>query len=184
MTMQKTSGIRSALLAGAALALAGCAKHEEAPPKPVVAVKVARAETAEVKVSVRAPATVFAREQANVSARITAPIRAMKAKKGDDVKAGQALAELENKDVTAQYREAQAALADAQANLERTAAGTLPTDVERARGQVETTDAALNLAQRVYERRAALFKQGAIPQRELMQSETELAQAKTNAAVS
>ena len=103
--------------------LGGCAHEEEAPSKPVVAVRVARAETADLKVTVRAPATLFPREQANVAARITAPIRELRARKGDVVKAGQVLALLENRDVLAQRQEAQAAVLDAQANLAKAIRG-------------------------------------------------------------
>jgi HlyD family secretion protein len=164
--------------------LAGCGSHsEEAPPKPVVEVKVAKAELADVKMTVRAPAFVFAREQANIGARITAPIRKLLVRKGDNVAAGQVLAQLDNRDVLAQRAEAEASVADAEANLQRVTSGTVPTEVERARGQVATTEAALNQAQKFYERRRHLFEQGAIPQRDLLLSETELAQAKSNQAV-
>jgi multidrug efflux pump subunit AcrA (membrane-fusion protein) len=163
-----------------ALLLGGCTHHEEdAPPKAVVAVKAARVESADLRVSVTAPAILFPREQANISSRITAPIRSLKARKGDAVRAGQVLATLENRDVLAQRDEAKAALADAEANLYKTARGTLPTDVERARGQLASTEAALNQAHKYYQRRSELFKQGAIPERELLATETELAQAKS-----
>ncbi len=164
----------------AAILLAGCSHKEEAPPKPVVTVKVARAELADLQLSVQAPATIFPREQANIAARITAPIRALRARKGDTVTANQVLAILENRDTLAQRDEASAALADAQANLQKISAGTLPTDVERARGELATTEAALNQAQKIYDRRKELFDQGAIPGRDLLASQTELAQAKAN----
>ena len=161
------------------LILTGCAEKEEPPPKPVVAVKLAKAELADLPLTVRAMATLYPREQANISARITAPIRALKVRKGDTVRQGQVLAELENRDVAAQRDEAEATVADAQANLQKTAAGTLPSDIERARGQLSTAEAALNQAQKTYSRRSALYKQGAIPERDLLASETDLAQAKT-----
>ena len=161
--------------------LAGCAQNkEDAPEKPVVAVKVARAELADLPQVVTAPGTIFPREQANIAARITAPIRELRVKKGDTVTAGQVLALLDNRDVVAQQREAQAAVQDAEANLQKTVGGTLPTDVERARGQVETTQAALDQAQKTFERRQQLFQQGAIPQRDLLQTQTELATARAN----
>jgi multidrug efflux pump subunit AcrA (membrane-fusion protein) len=164
--------------------LAGCASRpDDGPPKPVVAVKVARAEVTGLRVHVRAPASVFGREQAGIAARITAPIRSLKVRKGDTVAAGQILAELEDRDILAQRAEAEAAVADAQATLQKVAAGTLPTDVERARGQLATAEAALNQAQKIYERRRQLFEQGAIPGRDLLVSETELAQARTNQEV-
>ena len=152
------------------LLLAGC-REEEAPPKSVVAVKTARAELTDVQLSVRAPATLFPREQASTAARITAAIRRLLVRKGDPVRAGQVLAELENSDLAAQRREAQAAILEAQA--------TTATDVERARGQLATTEAALNQAQKIYERRRTLFAEGAIPERDLLVSQTEFSQAKT-----
>jgi HlyD family secretion protein len=159
--------------------LVGCSHPEENPPKAVVNVKVARAEVADIQLTVQAPATIFPREQANISARITAPILNLKARKGDAIRTGQALAVLENRDAEAQQAEASASLADAEASLQKTSAGTLPTDIERARGQLETAEAARNLAQKNYDRRKDLFSQGAIPNRDLLTSETELSQAKT-----
>jgi HlyD family secretion protein len=153
---------------------------EDAPEKPVVQVKVSRAAIADIPQVVTAPATIFPRDQANVAARITAPIRELRARKGDNVRAGDVLAILENRDLTAQREEAQASLSDAEANLQRTQAGTVPADVERGRGQVETTRAALDQAQKNYDRRKRLFEQGAIPQKDLLQTETELATAKAN----
>ena len=172
------------LLLSPILFLAGCATHEEEPPKPVVAVKTAKAEAADVKITVRAPAAVFAREQANINSRVTAPIRKLLVRKGDSVAAGQVLAQLENRDFLAQRDEAAAGVTDAEANLKRVTSGTLPSDIERARGQAAGADASLNQAQKFYDRRKQLFDQGAIPQRDVQLSETELAQAKANSEVS
>lgn len=170
----------SPLLLSLAL-LAGCSqKKEEAAEKPVVAVKLAQASMMDLPKIISAPAAIFPREQASIAARITAPIRELRARKGDTVRAGQVLAVLENRDILAQKREAQAALEDAQFSLQKTVGGTIPTDVERARGQVETTKAALDQAQKNFQRRQQLFQQGAIPQRDLLQSQTELATARTN----
>lgn len=166
-----------------AAALAGCRSAAPEAARPLVEVKVAQAEEADVRVTVRAPATVFASEQANVASRLTAPVRELAVKKGDSVAAGQVLARLENRDLLAQRAEAAAALADAEASLAKVSSGTLPSDIERARGQAATTLAALNQAQKFYERRKQLFDQGAIPGRDLLMSETELAQARTNHAV-
>jgi HlyD family secretion protein len=164
-----------------ALFLTGCAHQEEdVPQKAVVAVKVARAESAEVRLTVTAPATVFPREQANISARITAHIRELRARKADTVAADQVLAVLESRDILAQRDEARAAVADAQANLQKTSAGTLPTDVEKARGQVVSAEAALNQAEKNHTRRSELYKQGAIPGRDLLASETDLKQAQSS----
>ncbi len=172
--------MKRSLMFAIAVFAAGCGRPDAEEASPVVTVQVARAELGDMTSAASAPATVFPREQANISARITAPVRELRARKGDRVARGQVLAVLENSDVAAQAREARAALADAEANLRKLTAGTLPTDIERARGQVAMYQAALNQAQKIYERRSELFKQGAIPGRELLASQTEVAQARTN----
>lgn len=164
------------LLVSIGLCVSGCSPHES-PSKPVVDVKIARAEVADIERSVRGPAAIFPRAQANIAARITAPIRELRVRKGDTVAAGQLLAALENADLLAQRREATAAVTDAQASLEKISAGTQPTEMERASGQLRAAEAALNQAKTVYERRQHLFEQGAIPNRDLLVSQTELAQA-------
>lgn len=173
-------------IAAAVMALAGCGRQHgagEGAPAPVVEVTLARAAAADVPLAIEAPATVFPREQANISARITAPIRRLLAHKGDSVTAGQTLVELEDRDLKAQAAEAQAAVSTARATLEKTIAGTLPTDVERARGQVEISKAVLAQFERLYRRRKALFEEGAIPKRDFEQTEADLATAKANAEV-
>ena len=164
------------ILLSIVVCLSGCSPGE-APSKPVVDVKVARAELADIERSISGPATVFPRIQTNIAARITAPIRALRVQKGDTVVAEQLLATLDNTDLLAQRREAIAVVADAQASLEKISSGTQPTDMERARGQLRAAEAGLNQAKTVYERRQRLFEQGAIPNRDLLVSQTELAQA-------
>jgi HlyD family secretion protein len=163
-----------------ALALAGCSHSDDAEekPKPLVSVKTAAAEVADIRLVVKAPASLFPREQANISARVNAPIRSITAKKGDSVGANQVLAVLESRDVAAARQEAEAALHDAEANLQKLESGTLPADIEKARGDVENAQATLGQAQKIYDRRSELFKEGAIPGRDLLQSETDLTKAK------
>jgi len=165
------------------LALAGCGTKPEEAAKPVVAVKVARVEKTRVAVVVRAPATVYPKEQANIAARMTAPIRELRARMGDEVAAGQVLAVLESRDLAGQRQESAAAVTDARVTLERLRNGTLPGDLERARGQVATAEAALGQAQKIYERRKELFKEGAIPGRDLLVSETDFQKARTESEV-
>ena len=109
---------------------------------------------------------------------MTAPIRELRVKKGDSVHAGEMLAVLDNRDTQAQLEDAHAQLADAEANLQKTVSGTVPGDIERARGQLDMTQAALSQAQKNYERRSQLFKEGVIPNRDLLQAQTDLAQAR------
>ena len=160
------------------LLMAGCAAKEEPADTIVVDVKTVRAEQGEVQLSVDAPATIFPKQQADVAARLTAPIRRILVRKGDHVKAGQVLAELEDSDVIAQRDEAAAAAIDAETSLQKVSAVTLPSDIERARGDVAVAEASLARAQKIYDRRSELFAEGAISNRDLLDSETELTQAK------
>ncbi len=87
------------------IALAACGggpKEEEIAKKPIVAVKTAVAEGASVDLTLRAPATIFPRDQANITPRLTGVIREMKARKGDTVIAGALLVVLENRDLASQ----------------------------------------------------------------------------------
>lgn len=164
------------------LLLAACSKpaaEEEAEPHPVVSVKTAKAETHDLTVTVNAPATIFPREQANVTARMTAPIQSLRVRKGELVTAGQSIATLDHRDLDAQRADAQAQLEDAQATLEKTQQGTIPADVDQKRGAIQLADAALKQAQLNADRRGQLFRDGAIPQRDLLQAQTDLAQAQT-----
>lgn len=179
--MRRGKAVGSAAWVGLVLLSgAGCSHPaEEAAATPRVEVKMARAEQADLEVTQRAPATIYAREQANLAARLTAPISGLLVKKGDAVSAGQVLAKLDDRDLRAQRAEAAAAVDDAKATLDKTVGSTLPGDVERARGQVATAQAALNQAEQFHSRRQQLFEQGAIPKRDLVMAETDLAQAKT-----
>jgi multidrug resistance efflux pump len=160
---------------------AGCgAKTEEKEPAPVATVKVAQADERDVDLTIQAPATVFAREQANISSRITAPILEIAVRKGDRVTKGQILVRLDNRDLVAQKREIAGLVAEAESNLEKLRTGTIPGDIERAKGQVMTTQATLSQAEKFFERRKQLFDQGAIPNRDLLISQTDLATAKAN----
>ncbi len=177
----RTDYIRNCFPLWIAIGLVGCgAKTEEKEPPPVASVKVTQADERSLDLVIQAPATVFAREQANISSRITAPIQDITVRKGDRVTRGQVLVRLDNRDLLAQRREMTALVTDAEASLEKMRTGTLPGDIERAKGQVATTQASLSQAEKFYDRRKQLFEQGAIPNRDLQISQTDLATAKAN----
>ncbi len=172
---------RRALISVLLLAAAGCSSSSteaDSEPVPVVSVKVATAERGTVALRVTAPATIFPKEQTNVASRITAPIRELRVGKGDRITKGEVLAVLEDRDLRAQRAEAEAAVTDAQQNLQKLQAGTLPSDLERARGQVDTSQAAYDLAKQIYDSRKELYDQGAIPRRDLDTSASNVQQTK------
>ncbi len=158
-------------------------KGEESEPKALVTVQVALVSRADVPIKVQAPAVLHPREQANITARTPAVIQQIKVKKGDDVKAGQLLVVLENRDIQAQREEAEAAVTDAQAGLSKMSNGTFHVEIERAKGQLQAAQAGYNQAQKTFEKRQDLFKQGAIPQRELLLTQTERETMRANLEV-
>lgn len=172
-----TGTARAAAIIAAAV-MAGCRSGDEKALKSDFHVRVARAESGQASILVTAPATLHARQEAVIAARLTAAVTELLVRKGDRVSAGQPLARLESRDLEAQREEARAAVSDAEAALARLEAGTLPGDVERARGQLASAKAALDQAEKFYERRRRLYEQGAIPQRDLQISQTELEQAR------
>ncbi len=166
-----------------ALAMPGCASPAEDADVSAVAVQVVRVREIDLETRLEAPALVHPREQANVASRLTARILQLEVRQGDTVTARQVLAKLEDGDLAARRDEARAAIADAEATLAKLSAGTLPAGLERARGQLAATRAALDQARASYDRRRGLFDQGAIPERDLIASRTELATAEANEGV-
>src|SRR5579872_2004554 len=84
--------------------LAACGKSEPE-TKPVAPVKVAPAIKGSIREIVTADAVLFARDQANITPKISAPVRRFLVNRGDRVKRGQLLAELENRDLVAAAQE-------------------------------------------------------------------------------
>lgn len=146
----------------------------------IVNVSVAKATAKAVPLVVNAPATVFGKDEAHISSRITARLQQVLVHEGEPVKAGQTLAVLDRGDLQAQEADAAAGVQSAQSALERTENATIPLQVTQARGDLAAKKAALDLAQKVFARRTELLKQGAISARDLETSQAELAQAKAN----
>lgn len=170
----------SKILVVALLACLGCAPpQEDAEPEIVIKVRTAQATVQDVEQAVSAPAMIFPKSEAKVASKLTAPIARLGARKGDRVVQRQTLAWLSAGDLYAQLAEAEARVTDAQAILQKTSAGTLAADVERAQGEVERTATALNQAEQIFERRQSLVTEGALPERDLLLAKTQYEQAQT-----
>lgn len=163
-----------------ALVLAGCKSGEETEAKPIVDVSVQRAASTNLPLTVTAPGTVFGRNEAHISSRITAVVQQMLVHKGDRVRKGQLLVVLDQRDLAAQRADAVAGVTSAQAALQKTQTGTIPTALTQARGDVQAKKAALDLATKVVTRREQLLQQGAISERDLQSSRAQLAQAEAD----
>lgn len=165
---------------GLLLLLASCSPTSPAAEAPLVQVTVTRVQRRSIQHTIDAPATLYPIEEATLSSRFTSTVDRVEVRKGDRVTKGQLLVALDDRDLAAQRSEAALAVADAEASLQRLREGTLPGDLERARGQVQTSDAVLEQARDTYERRSRLFEEGAIPKKQLLASETELERARVD----
>ncbi|MHC4516789.1 MAG: HlyD family secretion protein [Planctomycetota bacterium] len=91
---------------------------------------------------------------------------------GDQVKAGQVIARLYDKDLRAAFAAAEAQVQEAAANLDKLKTGYRPQEVAEARAEVERLDAELENASEVLAHSRKLQPSGAIPLEELQRDES------------
>jgi HlyD family secretion protein len=153
---------------------------EEAAEKPVVSVKVAKAERQQIASEVSALGTIFPHDTAQVSPKISAVIKRMPLWKNRVVHAGDVLAVLESSDLQAQRNEAVAALNEARAAARAVETGTIPQNTAQDEKALRDARAAVDNARRVYERRQALYQAGGISKKDLEASQLDLTKAEND----
>jgi multidrug efflux pump subunit AcrA (membrane-fusion protein) len=153
------------------------ATEAETEVTPTVSVKVAKVEKGEIAVPITAVGTIWPREKADVSAKISAQIKQMGLLKNKIVRAGEVLAVLESRDLQAQRAEAVAALNEARANERSLVTGTIPKTNAEDRKALLDARAKVNNARATYERRRVLFEKGGIAKKDLEASQLELTTA-------
>jgi HlyD family secretion protein len=156
----------------------GCGK--QAPePQPVVQVRAITVTPQSIAQHITGEAVLAPVAQAAISPKITAPVRKFYVMRGSKVKAGQLLAVLDNQDLVASALDSKGAYEQAQAAYNTSTKATIPADYQTASLGVEQAKANLDVAQQVYNSRASLFKQGAIPGREVDTAKASLVQAQS-----
>jgi HlyD family secretion protein len=164
-------------LCGIAL-LNGCGATEKE-PEPVVAVQVVTAKRAPIEETVSSNAVIFPLRQAVITPKITSTIRKFYVQRGSQVKQGQLLAELENADLASAAEQSKGEYEQAEANYSTTTEAGLPQQIQKAKLDAESAQAAYDAQKKVYEARKGLFAQGAIPRRDLDSAEVALVQARS-----
>ena len=120
------------------IGLAGCGKKAEKEaaegeaPTPVLVETVVRGA---VDYMVAADAILYPINQANVTPKISAPVKRMLVNRGDHVKAGQVLAELESGDLAAAASESNSQYQQAQASYQVISGATVLEDKEQGAGR-------------------------------------------------
>lgn len=173
--------LQSALLALSMIAMsvfvAGCSKSADSAPTPVVTVQAEHPETGAIAEHIPADAVLAPLAQAAISPKISAPIRRFYVERGSHVKAGQLLAILENRDLTAAALDNQGSYTAAQATYATATQAQVPEDYQKAQLDFDQAKANLALNQSIVTARKQLFAEGAIPGRDLDTAQAALVQA-------
>jgi HlyD family secretion protein len=174
------SGLRLvvAIFLAAALTLMAACSGEEKEEAPVVPVQLVAVEKATLQQKVTADAVLFPIAQSAIVPKISVPVAKFLVNRGSHVHSGQLLAMLENRDLAAAAQENRGAYDQAQAAYETTTAADLPQEIQKAQLDAEAAKQQLDAQQKVYDSRQELFKQGALPRKELDQAGVDLTNAR------
>ena len=165
------------------LAIAVACSSEKPEQGPVVSVQVAPVEKTSIQQVITTQAILFPKQQSAIVPKISAPVQKFLVQRGSAVRAGQLLAVLENQDLSAAAQDSRGALDQAQAAYETTTAANLPEEIQKAEGDAQTAQQALDAQEKIFESRQQLFEQGALPRKELDQSRVDVTQARNQYAI-
>jgi HlyD family secretion protein len=177
---------RAALVAGLILAsalFAGCGKGGDTKPaaaqEPATPVTVEPALRGAIDHVVTADAVLYPINQANVIPKISAPVKRILVNRGDHVRVGQLLAELETGDLASAAEETKHQYEQAQAANQTLTGATVVEDRAKAESDVKSTQQALDTAQKLYDNRGALQREGALAQKLVDDAKVALVQAQS-----
>jgi HlyD family secretion protein len=157
-------------------------KPNAAEAEPVTPVQVAQATKGSIEHIITANAVLTPLNQANVTSKISAPVRRIFVNRGDHVRECQLLAVLENRDLASAAEESKGLYEQAQAAYQTTTGATLPEDRTKALADLQTAQQALEAAKKVYENRVALLRQGALAQKLVDDAKVAMVQAESQYA--
>ena len=172
-----------ALALAASLLTVACSKGEKE-QEPVVAVQIAPAERGEIQQVLNVEAILFPKDQAALTPKISAPVKAFYVNRGSHVHRGQLLAVLENRDLAAAEVENKGAYEQAQAAYNIETSSALPEEWQKADYDLQAAKQAYEAEQKVYESRQALYKEGALPRKDFDQAAVAVIQAKAQYEIS
>jgi multidrug efflux pump subunit AcrA (membrane-fusion protein) len=167
----------------ACVLIAGCGKGkdkgadaEAEAPSPV---QVEEARRGPIDHIVTADAVLYPVNQANVTSKISAPLKRVLVNRGDHVKSGQVMAELETADLAAAVNESKGQLAQAQAAYQATTGATVVDDKTKAQADLASAGQGLEAAKKLYDNRVELVRQGALAQKLADDAKVAMVQAQS-----
>lgn len=155
----------------------GCSK-DSGEKEAAVPVQVISVQNETIQRTVTAEAILFPLQQAALTPKISAPVKAFYIKRGSRVHKGQLLAVLENTDLAAAAQENKGSYDQAQAAYETTTAADLPQELQKAQLDAQASKELFAAQQKIYNSRQDLFQQGAMPRKELDQAGVDLTNAR------
>ncbi|WP_134686309.1 efflux RND transporter periplasmic adaptor subunit [Brevibacillus migulae] len=170
-----------ALLTSLSFAVVGCSDNAQPAGNAqaaVPAVKVWNVGSGQDS-GITASGKVTAAEEIQAVSKLSGKVAQVLVKEGDIVKPGQVLVQLDSSDYVQQVRQAESAIASAQARLADTKAGARSQELDRLRSVVEQAKASQDVAQSTFNRMKALYESGAISQSEYEKVTLELEKART-----
>src|SRR5579864_1159882 len=180
--MRKTIFLLSTVMAACVL-LSGCGKGKaeaegggEAPEAPTP-VTVEAATLGAIDHVVEADAVLYPINQANVTAKISSPVKRVLVNRGDHIRAGQLLAELESADLAAAVNESKSQVDQAQASYQSLTGATVPEDKTKAQADLQTARQTFDAAKKLYDNRVALQREGALAQKLVDDAKVAMVQA-------
>ncbi len=159
------------------LLVTGCS-GVPADKEPVVPVQAVSVTTTTIQHTIEAEAILFPLKQSAITPKISAPVKAFYVTRGSHVHQGELLATLENQDLTAAAQDTRGSYDQAQATYQTATRADLPETIQKAQLDAQAAKQLLDAQQKVYDSRQDLFKQGALPRKELDQSGVDLTAAR------
>ncbi len=158
------------LLTAAGILLSGCGTKEAADATPTVTVQVDAAEKGPIQRKVVTDAVLYPRDQAAIVPRVVSSIKKWYVDKGSYVKAGQLLGELESQDLIGAAMKSQGGYAQAEVTYQM--------QIQKSAQDLKFAKQSLDSAQKLYDGRAALYKEGAVSAKDLDDASVALSSAK------
>src|SRR3954463_10655601 len=175
---QKSSRALPLLTISVVLALLAACSDKTKETEPAVPVQIVQVERTTLQQKVSAEAVLFPIAQSAIVPKISAPVQKFLVNRGSHVRKGELLAVLENRDLAAAAQENKGAYTQAEATYAITTAADLPQQMQKAELDTQAAKQALDAQQKIYDSRQQLFREGALPRKELDQSSVDLTNAR------
>jgi HlyD family secretion protein len=168
----------AALGVAAVLVTASCSKKEEKEVEAPAPVQVTAVTQEPIRRVVSGDGVLFPLDQSSVMPNISKSVHKFYVNRGDHVKQGQLVAELESRDLAAAVENARGQVNQAAANLRSVELAAVPESVVKAQTDVQSDTQQLAAAQKLLDSRKKLFAQGALAEKQVDEAGVQYASAK------